>query len=97
MKPPAGRIAIGDRVALPGGLRGRVVGERLIASNGAWKYTVALDGGGTREQLDFELARIESGKRFPRSSDRGPIEAWHMCWGTYSLTEISAVVRPRPH
>jgi hypothetical protein len=59
VKPPAGRIAIGDRVELPGGVRGRVVGERLIASNGAWMYTVAIDGGGTREQLDFELRLIE--------------------------------------
>ena len=59
MKPPAGRIRIGDQVELPDGGRGRVVGERLIASNGAWKYTVALDGGGTREQLDYELRRLE--------------------------------------
>jgi hypothetical protein len=60
MKPPAGRICIGDRVELPGGARGHVVGERLIASNGAWKYTVALDDGGTREQLDFELRQVEA-------------------------------------
>jgi hypothetical protein len=59
MKPPAGRIEVGDRVTLPGGARGRVVAERLIASNGAWAYTVALDDGGTREQLDFELRRAD--------------------------------------
>jgi len=57
--PPAGRIAIGDRVQVPGGRTGRVVGERLIASNGAWKYGVALDDGGTVEHLDYELKRVE--------------------------------------
>jgi hypothetical protein len=55
MQPPAGRIAIGDHVLTPDGRRGRVIGERLIASNGAWKYTLALDDGGTAEHLDFEL------------------------------------------
>jgi hypothetical protein len=60
MQPPAGRIAIGDRVEAPGDKRGRVVGERLIASNGAWSYTVALDEGGTVEHLDFELRRLAS-------------------------------------
>ncbi len=55
MKPPAGRIEVGTQVIVPGGRRGRVVGERLIASNGAWKYTIALDGGGTVEHLDYEL------------------------------------------
>ena len=60
MQPPAGRIAIGDRVEAPGGKPGRVVGERLIASNGAWSYTVALDEGGTVEHLDFELRRLAS-------------------------------------
>jgi len=59
MQPPAGRIAIGDRVAVPGGRRGRVVGEHLIASNGAWRYTIALEDGGTAEYLDFELRRVE--------------------------------------
>jgi hypothetical protein len=59
MKPPAGRVQIGDRVQLPGGARGQVVGERLIASNGAWMYTVALEEGGTREHPDFELKRLE--------------------------------------
>ena len=59
MHPPAGRIAIADRVHVPGGRAGRVVGERLIASNGAWKYSVALDDGGTVEHLDYELKRIE--------------------------------------
>jgi hypothetical protein len=60
MQPPAGRIQIGDRVEVPGGRRGRVVGERLIASNGAWAYAVALDEGGTVEHLDFELRRVEA-------------------------------------
>ena len=60
MQPPAGRIQLGERVQVPGGRRGRVVGERLIASNGAWSYTVALDEGGTVEHLDFELRRLAS-------------------------------------
>jgi len=30
MRPPAGRIAVGDRVEAPGGRRGRVVAERQI-------------------------------------------------------------------
>jgi hypothetical protein len=60
MRPPEGRIAIGDHVQVPGGRRGRVVGERLIATNGAWAYTVALDDGGTAEYLDFELKRLEA-------------------------------------
>jgi hypothetical protein len=59
MQPPAGRIAIGDRVLTPGDRRGRVVGERLIASNGAWSYTIALDDGGTAEHFDFELKPAE--------------------------------------
>ena len=58
MQPPAGRIAIGERVQVPGGRRGRVVGERLIASNGAWRYAVALDDGTTADYLDFELRRL---------------------------------------
>ncbi len=57
MNPPAGRIRIGDRVTVPGGRRGRVVGARLIVSNGAWCYAVALDDGATVEHLDFELRR----------------------------------------
>ena len=57
MKPPAGRIRIGDRVEVPGSGTGRVVGERLVASNGAWYYTVALDGGATVERPDYELRR----------------------------------------
>jgi hypothetical protein len=61
MQPPAGRIRVGERVAVPGGAGGRVVGERLIASNGAWAYTVALDEGGTCEHLDYELRRPERG------------------------------------
>jgi hypothetical protein len=61
VKPPAGRIRIGDRVALPGGGSGRVVAERLVASNGAWYYTVALDGGATVERPDYELRRRDDG------------------------------------
>ena len=57
MRPPAGRLCIGDRVEVPQAGRGRVVGERLVASNGAWFYTVALDGGGTVERPDYELRR----------------------------------------
>ena len=60
MKPPAGRIQIGDRVQVPGGRTGRVVGERLIASNGAWSYAIALESGGTVEQLDYELKRVDA-------------------------------------
>jgi len=60
MEPPAGRIALDDRVEVPGGRRGRVVGERLIASNGAWRYAVALDDGGRIEHFDFELKRVEA-------------------------------------
>jgi hypothetical protein len=58
MRPPAGRLQIGDRVEVPGGRRGQVVGERLIVSNGACCYTVALDDGGTVEHLDFQLKRL---------------------------------------
>ena len=57
MKPPAGRIQIGDRVEVPAAGCGRVVGERLVASNGAWFYTVALDTGATIERPDYELRR----------------------------------------
>jgi hypothetical protein len=57
MKPPAGRIRVGDRVEVPQDGTGRVVGERLVASNGAWYYTVALDGGRTVERPDYELRR----------------------------------------
>ena len=60
MRPPAGRIAVGDRVEAPGGRRGRVVAERLIVSNGAWRYTIALEGDGTAEHFDFELRRVEA-------------------------------------
>ena len=60
MEPPAGRILLGDRVEVPGGGRGRVVGERLIPSNGAWRYAVTLDGGATVEHFDFELKRVEA-------------------------------------
>ena len=60
MQPPAGRITIGQRVEVPGGRRGRVVAERLIATNGAWFYTIALDDGGNAEHLDFELRRVDA-------------------------------------
>ena len=60
MNPPAGRIQIDDRVTVPGGRRGRVVKERLLVSNGAWLYTVALEDGGTVEHYDFELKRVEA-------------------------------------
>ena len=60
MQPPAGRIQVGEEVIVPGGRRGRVVGERLIASNGAWSYVVALADGGTVEHFDYELKRTES-------------------------------------
>jgi hypothetical protein len=57
MNPPAGRIQVGDRVTASGGRTGRVLQERLTVSNGSWRYTVELDGGGTIEALDFELAK----------------------------------------
>ena len=60
MQPPAGRVQIGERVQVPGGRHGRVVGERLIASNGAWRYAVRLEDGGTVEHFDFELKRVEA-------------------------------------
>ena len=60
MQPPAGRIAVGDSVRVPGGRRRRVVAERLIASNGAWSYTVVLEDGGPVEHLDFELRHLEA-------------------------------------
>jgi len=59
MKPPAGRLTIGDRVEVPGGARGRVTGERLVASNGAWFYAVALDDGSATERPDYELRRLD--------------------------------------
>jgi hypothetical protein len=59
VKPPAGRISIGDRVEVPAAGRGRVVGVRLVASNGAWFYTVALDTGATVERPDYELRRLD--------------------------------------
>ena len=58
MQPPAGRLAVGDRVEAPDGRRGRVVAGRLIATNGAWRYTVALDDGASADYLDFELRRL---------------------------------------
>jgi len=56
MNPPAGRIQVGDRVTVAG-RPGRVVKERLTVSNGAWRYTVELDGGGTVDALDYELKK----------------------------------------
>ncbi len=60
MQPPAGRITIGQQVEVPGGRRGRVVAERLIATNGAWFYTIALDDGANAEHPDFELRPVEA-------------------------------------
>jgi len=57
MNPPAGRIKVGDEVTVAGGTRGTVTAERLIQSNGAWSYVVALAGGGTVEALDYELKK----------------------------------------
>ena len=62
MHPPAGRLKIDDQVTTtPGGRHGRIVCEQLIATNGAWKYTVAFDDGGTGQHLDYELRRREPG------------------------------------
>jgi hypothetical protein len=58
MHPPAGRLRIGDRVTLMGGRAGTIVAETLLATNGACRYTVQLDDGGTAERLDFELTRV---------------------------------------
>ena len=60
MNPPAGRIQVGDRVTVPGGRTGRVVQERLVVSNGAWRYLVELDGGGSNEFVDYELTKTEA-------------------------------------
>jgi len=64
VEPPAGRIAVGDVVTVPDGRHGHVVAERLIASNGACKYSVTLDDGGTLELFDFELKKL---------AGRGPV------------------------
>jgi hypothetical protein len=61
VKPPEGRVHVGDRVVVPGGRRGLVTRERLIASNGACKYTVALADGETVEHLDYELKLLTDG------------------------------------
>jgi hypothetical protein len=61
MRPPAGRLQVEERVLTPGGRHGRIVAERLIASNGAWSYMVAFDEGGTAEFLDYELRRLAGG------------------------------------
>lgn len=58
MNPPAGRIQIGDRVEAPGRRIGKVVREKLMISNGAWRYGVQLDDGSTIEHLDFELKKL---------------------------------------
>ena len=60
MRPPEGRIRVGEQVRLPDGRTGRVASERLIQSNGAWKYVVAVDGGASVEALDFELKRVSA-------------------------------------
>ena len=57
MNPPAGRLDVGDAVTVPGGHTGRTVSERFTQSNGAWRYVVALDGGGTVECYDYELTK----------------------------------------
>ena len=59
MEPPAGRLAVGDVVSVRDGRHGRVVAERLIATNGACRYSVALDDGGTIELFDFELKKLD--------------------------------------
>ena len=58
MNPPAGRIQLGDRVTLRDGRAGVVDGERLVASNGSWRYDVALDDGGRVEALDYDLRKV---------------------------------------
>lgn len=58
MKPPEGRIQLGEVVLAPGGRRGRVTAERQLASNGAWRYVVTLDDGGTTEHFDYELRKV---------------------------------------
>ena len=60
MNPPAGRIQVGDRVTVPGGRVGRVVAERLMQSNGSWRYVVELEGGGSVEALDYELQKTSA-------------------------------------
>ena len=58
MKPPEGRIEIGETVLAPGDRRGRVTAEHQLVSNGAWRYVVTLDGGGTVEHFDYELRKV---------------------------------------
>ncbi|MFN8544136.1 MAG: hypothetical protein U0807_08015 [Candidatus Binatia bacterium] len=58
MKPPEGRVLVGETVTVPGGRRGTVVAERQLVSNGAWRYAVELDGGGTVEHHDYELRKV---------------------------------------
>jgi hypothetical protein len=41
------------------GRRGKVVGERIIETNGAWYYAVVFDDGGREELPDYELRRVE--------------------------------------
>jgi len=59
VEPPAGRIRVGDRVEAPGGERGEVVSEAIIATNGAWRYGVRLPDGSLREFFDIELRRLD--------------------------------------
>lgn len=58
MNPPAGRIQIDDRVTVRDGRSGVVVGERLVASNGSWRYDVALDDGSRVDALDYDLRKV---------------------------------------
>ena len=58
MNPPAGRLEVGDAVTVPGGRTGRTVSESFTQSNGAWRYVVELDGGGSVECYDYELKKF---------------------------------------
>jgi hypothetical protein len=60
VKPPQGRIQVGWRVSTADGRRGEVVGERLVASNGAWYYLVVFDDGRRQELPDYALRRLRS-------------------------------------
>lgn len=60
VKPPQGRIQIGWRVRSTDGDRGEVVKERLVATNGAWYYTVVFDDGRRTELPDYALRRLAS-------------------------------------
>jgi len=58
MKPPEGRIHVGETVVAPGDRRGRVTAEHQFVSNGAWRYVVQLESGGTVEHFDYELRKV---------------------------------------